>query len=213
MCIKYIFMVTEVIMKRELFGHQISQKSKTEFFSATDLQKAGNDFRRKNGLSDFNLSQFLKSKSTIEFINEIDSKYETKSLINGRGRNANTWVHPLLFIDIALAISPKLKIEVYEWIFDSLLKNRNNSGDSYKEMASALWQRHTNHREYPIFITKVADYIRTQIGVNDWNEATKEQLDLRDKIHVAIKLYCNVLTNPKEAVRLGVAEYINNNLK
>ncbi len=205
-------MITEIIMQRELFGHQIAQKSKTEFFSATDLQKAGNDFRRKNGLSDFNLSQFLKSKSTIEFINELEAKFNTKVVLSARGRMASTWVHPLLFVDIALAISPKLKIEVYEWIFDSLLKNRNNSGDSYKEMASALWNRHTNHREFPIFISKVADYIRNQIGVNDWNEATKEQLELRDKIHVAIKLYCNVLTNPKEAVRLGVAEYINYNL-
>lgn len=202
-------MVTEVIMQRELFGHQISQKSKSEFFSATDLQKAGNDFRRKNGLSDFNLGMFLKSKSTIEFINELESKFETKVVISGKGRSAGTWVHPLLFIDIALAISPKLKIEVYEWIYDTLIKNRNNSGDSYKEMASALWQRHTNHREFPTFIINVAEYIKNQIGIKDWNEATKEQLELRDKIHVAIKLYCNVLTNPKEAVRLGVAEYVN----
>ena len=206
-------MITEVIMQRELFGNQISQKSKSEFFSATDLQKAGNEFRRKNGLSDFNLSQFLKSKSTIEFINELDLKFNTKSLINSRGRNANTWVHPLLFIDIALSISPKLKIEVYEWIYDTLIKNRNNSGDSYKEMSSALWQRHTNHREFPTFMINVAEYIKNQIGVSDWNEATKEQLELRDKIHVAIKLYCNVLTSPKEAVRLGVAEYIKPQLK
>ena len=42
-------MVTEVIMKRELFGHEISQKSKSEFFSATDLSKAGNEWRRSNG--------------------------------------------------------------------------------------------------------------------------------------------------------------------
>lgn len=203
-------MITEVIMKRELFGHQISQKSKSEFFSATDLQKAGNDFRRKNGLSDFNLGMFLKSKSTIEFINELEKKFNTKVVISGKGRSAGTWVHPLLFIDIALTISPKLKIEVYEWIYDSLIKNRNTSGDTYKEMSASLWQRHTNHRDFHLFISKVADYIRIQLGVNDWNIATKDQLELRDKIHIAIKLYCNVLTNPKEAVRLGVAEYVVN---
>jgi hypothetical protein len=206
-------MITEVVMQRELFGFNIAQKSKTEFFSATDLQKAGNDFRRKNNLYDFNLSQFLKLPSTKEFIKELESKFETKVVISGKGRSAGTWVHPLLFIDIALSISPKLKIEVYEWLHDTLLKNRNNSGDSYKEMASALWQRHTNHREFPTFIINVADYIKNQIGINDWNEATKEQLELRDKIHVAIKLYCNVLTNPKEAVRLGVAEYVKPQLK
>lgn len=203
-------MVTEVIMKRELFGHQISQKSKSEFFSATDLQNAGNNFRRKNGLSDFNLGMFLRSKSTIEFINELEIKFNTKVVISGKGRSAGTWVHPLLFIDIALAISPKLKIDVYDWIYDSLIKNRNNSGDSYKEMSASLWQRHTNHREFPVFISKVADYIKSQLKVTDWNKATKEQLELRDKIHTAIKLYCNVLTNPRDAVRLGVLEYVKN---
>jgi hypothetical protein len=205
-------MITEVIMKRELFGHQISQKSKSEFFSATDLQRAGNEWRRANGLSDFNMAQFFKSRAAIEFITELESKYNTKAILTTRGRLSSTWVHPLLFIDIALAISPKLKIEVYDWIFDSLIKNRNNSGDSYKQMSAALWQRHTNHREFPVFISKVADYIKSQIGVTDWNEATKEQLELRDKIHTAIKLYCNVLTNPRDAVRLGVLEYVKKDL-
>lgn len=205
-------MITEVIMKRELFGHQISQKSKSEFFSATDLEKAGNEWRRINGLSKFNLSQFLKSKLTIEFIEELESKYNTKVVLIGRGRLGSTWVHPLLFIDIALAISPKLKVEVYDWIFDSLIKNRNNSGDSYKQMSAALWLRHTNHREFPVFISKVADYIKSQLKVTDWNEASKEQLELRDKIHIAIKLYCNVLTSPRESVRLGVLEYVKRDL-
>lgn len=34
-------MKTEVTMVRTLFGMPIAQKSKTEFFSATDLVKAG----------------------------------------------------------------------------------------------------------------------------------------------------------------------------
>ena len=95
-------MKTEVTMKRELFGHQISQKSKSEFFSATDLVKAGNEWRRKNGINDFNLSQYLKNKGSIEFIEELEVKYKTKCKIVGRVAGANTWVHPLLFIDIAL---------------------------------------------------------------------------------------------------------------
>jgi len=200
-------METEVVMKRELFGCQISQKSKSEFFSATDLSKAGNEWRRKQGLTDFNLSQYLKNKSTTEFLNELEIKYKTKCKIIGRGAGANTWVHPLLFIDIALAINPKLKIEVYEWLFDHLIKYRNESGDSYKEMCGALYDLHTNKKEFAGFIVMVADYIRTSTGVTNWQEATESQLEIRDKIHVAIKLFCNVLNNPREAVRLGVNEY------
>jgi hypothetical protein len=64
-------MKTEVIMKRELFGKEISQKSQSEFFSATDLVNAGNRWRTTNQLSLFNLAMWLKKESTLEFINEL----------------------------------------------------------------------------------------------------------------------------------------------
>jgi len=200
-------MTTEVIMKRELFGHEISQKSKSEFFSATDLIKAGNHWRSMNGLSLFNLSTYLKGKQASEFIDELKLKYDKKPLSVSRGRNGQTWVHPLLFIDIALAISPKLKIEVYEWLFDHLIKHRNASGDSYKEMCAALYTNHANKKEFPSFVTKVADYIKLKVGVKDWQTASQQQLEKRDKVHIAIKLLCNVLRDPNQAVRYGVYEY------
>lgn len=200
-------MKTQVLMKRELFGIQINKQSKTEFFSATDLVKAGNKWRRLNNLNDFNLSQYLKSKSFVEFKNEIEKKYD-KSISIGRGRNSNTWVHPLLFIDIALAINPKLKIEVYEWLFDKLIKYRNDSGDSYKEMAAAIYIRFPNKRNFPEYIQKVANYIKEQLKVKNWEEATEEQLKKRDLIHNSIRLLCNVLNDTNQAIRIGIKENI-----
>lgn len=197
-------------MKRELFGHQISQKSKSEFFSATDLVKAGNEWRKNEGLNNFNLSQYLKNKNSKEFLLELEKKYNTKCKIVGRGAGANTWVHPLLFIDIALAINPMLKIEVYEWLFDHLIKYRNQSGDSYKEMCGSLYDLHTNKKEFPAFMSKVANNIRVSLGVIKWEKATQDQLKKRDQIHVAIKLFSNVLSNVNEAVRLGINEYVPN---
>lgn len=200
-------MITEVIMKRELFGCQISQKSKSEFFSATDLVRAGNLFRKKEGLIEFNLSQFLKQESVKEFIKALQEKEGTPPLMLGRGRSANTWVHPLLFIDIALSISPKLKIEVYEWLFDHLIKNRNYSGDSYKEMAAALYVNYGNKSDFPRFISKVADFIRESVGVTHWETATQEQLKQRDDMHKAVKTLTLVLTDPNQCVRVGVGQY------
>src|SRR5574344_1338225 len=98
-------MKTAVVMKRELFGCEIEQNSKTEMFNATTLSKAGNKWRLANGMSEFNLSQWLKSKGTQEFIAALSEKHGDVLKI-GRGRNSATWVHPLLFIDMALAISP-----------------------------------------------------------------------------------------------------------
>jgi hypothetical protein len=199
-------MKTEVIMKRELFGREISQSSKTGFFNATELKAAGDKWRRDNDIIPFNLSQYLLLKSTKEFIDELEIKYKQKVLINGRGRNSVTWVHPLLFIDIALAISPKLKIEVYEWLFDNLIKFRNDSGDSYKEACGALYTRCTNLRDFPDLIQKIAIYIKEKLGVTDWQTATELQLKQRDKVHSVIKLYCKVLTDVKQIVRLAVEE-------
>lgn len=193
-------------MKREIFGKEISQSSKTGFFSATDLKMAGDRWRINNDLGFFDLNQYLESKSAKEFIDELENKYKEKALIKGKGRGAVTWVHPLLFIDIALAISPKLKIEVYEWIFDNLIKFRNDSGDSYREMSGALFTRYKNHKTFPDFIQKAANYIKEQLMVKDWQTATELQLKQRDKCHMAIKLYCNVLTDVKQIVRLGVEE-------
>ncbi len=64
-------MKTEVIMKRELFGQEISQKSQSEFFSATDLVRAGDKWRLANGLSVFNLTNYIRGLKTAEFIKEV----------------------------------------------------------------------------------------------------------------------------------------------
>lgn len=205
-------MKTQVIMKRELFGVEIKQQSKTEYFSASDLVKAGDIWRKKNGLSEFQIFQFLKNKSSIEFINELERKYGEKVIVSTKGRNGQIWVHPLLFIDIALAINPTLKIEVYEWLFDNLIKFRNDSGDSYKEMSAALYVRYGNAREFPSFIQEVALQIKTACGVTDWQSASEQQLKQRYKMHYAIKLLCNVLNDAKNAVRLGINENINNKI-
>lgn len=198
-------MNTQVIMKRDLFGSKISQQSKTSFFSATELVNAGNKWRAKNELTPFNFSLYSKGKSFLEFKKELESKYGN-CIITGRGRNSNTWVHPLIFIDVALAINPKLKIEVYEWLFDNLIKYRNDSGDSYKEMAAAIYIRYGNKRGFPNYMVRVANYIKKSLKVTDWQTASEEQLKVRDTIHNSIRLLCNVLNNTDEAVRIGVGE-------
>ena len=57
-------MKTEVVMVRKLFDCDISQKSKTQFFSATDLVKAGNKWRSMNEKTFFDLTEYFSLKST-----------------------------------------------------------------------------------------------------------------------------------------------------
>lgn len=197
-------MKTEVLLKRELFGMEITQKSKSEFFSATDLSKVGTKWRRANQLSDFNLSSYLSQKGTKEFIAELEKKTDSKVVIKNRGRGVHTWVHPYLFIDIALAISPVLKIEAYEWLFDSLIKYRNESGDSYKKMCGALFLRATDKKNFYKNIAKVADYIKMECGVKSWDTASESQLKLRDRIHENVALLCDVLQDANQALEIGI---------
>lgn len=197
-------MITRVEMKRELFGLEISQQNTDGFFSATDLVRAGNKWRSNNGLSHFEVSDYWKQKSTKEFISEVEKKYG-KVVFASRGRGNHTWVHPLVFIDMALWLSPTLKVEVYEWIFDNLIKFRNDSGDSYKEVCAAVYKR-CSLNQFKDIVQTMAIQIREAIGVNDWQHATEEQLKKRDKVHNAIILYSNVLNDADSIIRLGLLE-------
>lgn len=196
-------METAVMMKRKLFDCDIKQNSKTEFLSATDLMRAGNKWRVLNGLEHIDMNDWFNKKSTKEFVSELEKKYGVVK-VSGRGRGHNTWIHPFLFLDLALSLSPSLKIEVYSWLYDCLLRYRNESGDSYKKMAGALWTTQTNKQAFPAYITEVANQIKTACGVTDWQSATEDQLKLRDKIHENIALLSDVLRNNSEAVRLGI---------
>lgn len=200
-------MKTEVEMERKLFGVPVLQKSKSEFFSATNLVKAGNKWRINNEKNPFVLQEFLRRKETKEFVYELEKKFGIVYSA-GKGRNAQVWVHPLLFIDIALAISPKLKIEVYSWLHDHLLAYRNTSGNSYKEMCGALYVKFGDKRKFPDWIKLVALDIQEACEVVDWQKATEEQLKLRDKIQNNIKLLTNVMTsaNIDRVVDLGIDE-------
>lgn len=186
-------METAVYMKRELFGCEIKQNSKTEYFSATDLIKAGNKWRAIEGLQLIKIEEWRNLKTTQDFISELEAIEGTSVYIPGRGRGNNTWVHPFVFIDIALWINPKLKIAVYKWLYDCLIKYRNNSGDSYKKMCGALYITQSNKSNFSKDIQDIAVKIRVECGVKDWQEASETQLLLRDKIHENIALLSDII--------------------
>ena len=200
-------MKTAVIMKRPIFGSHISQHSKTEMFSATDLAKVGNKWRIVNDLEPFTMKSWLNNKSTKEFISELEDKYGKGNVKkSARGKGSHTWFHPLLFIDMALAINPKLKIEVYDYLFDNLIKYRNEGGDSYKKMCGALYVRSSRKTNFTHYVTDVARKIKLACHVDSWEEATEQQLEMRKKLHNDIALLADVLNNNDQAVRIAITK-------
>lgn len=196
-------MKTEVVMKRKTLGEIISQKSKSGFFSATELLLAGNKYRAMNGLKLVRLEGYFKNSANIEFMKELESKYG-KIKTDGRGRGVHIWVHPLLFLDIALWIDPKMKIEVYEWLLDNLLLFRSDSGDSYKKMTGALYVHAKNKTMFNKNIQVVARRIKMECGVKDWNTASEKQLRMRDRIHEFISFACDMVKDANIAVEIGI---------
>lgn len=186
-------MTTEVQMIRKFNGEVIKQRNTDEYFCATDLIRAGNKWRQENGKDKFNFTSWRNSKTTIEFISLLESEEHKEVVIVGRGRNKETWVHPFVFIDLALAISPMLKVKVYRWVYDDLIKYRNDSGDSYKKMCGALYLTISNKSKFEDEIKDFAVKIRDECGVDDWQTATQEQLKLRDKIHENIALLSDII--------------------
>lgn len=196
-------MVTEVIMQRKLFDKVISQKSKDCFLSLTDLKKAGDFLRSQDGRPVFDLDSYFNNKSTKEFVKKLEDRFGVVK-ISARGRGHHTWVHPFLFMDIAFAISPDLKIEAYVWLFDHLIAYRNDSGDSYKKMCGGLYAIISNKSLFQRKIVDTCQMIKDACGVIDWNTANEEQLKLRDKIHEYIFVITDVVSDYELAVAAGI---------
>ena len=199
----------------------VTQRTKDSFFNATELIKQWN----KTNESDKRIKDFIKLSQTSEFIDELQKEvesqrdfspngnYQVVNTIKGRntkhGKTADVvWYHPYLFIKFAMWLNPRFEVKVIKFVYDQLIAFRNDSGDSYKEMSAAIWQRFPNKKEFPEYIIQVANYVRKSCGVDDWEKATEEQLRLRDKIHDSIKTLTNVLTNTDQAVQLGVKENV-----
>lgn len=198
-------METSVLMRRELFGCEVKQDSKTGFFSANDLVAAGNKWRASNGMKLFNFNSWSNAQSNKDFVKEMEYQFGVVTQTK-RGATGGTWVHPFILIDLALAIDPKLKIEVYRWIYDELIKYRNDSGDSYKKMCGSLFANCSNQSKFHRGIKTTANMIKDACGVKDWQAATESQLKLRDKIHENISLLCDVLRDNNQAIRIGISK-------
>jgi len=197
-------MKTQVIMKRDFMGSEIRQQSKTEFLNATDIVAIANYERALNRKTLFNLQEFLRKESTKEFINELERVEQTKIINTQKGRNSCTWVHPYLFIKIALAINPRFEVKVYKWLYDSLLRYRNNSGDSYKRMTGALYNTIRNKSKFPDEITHVANKIKDVCKVNSWNDANENQLLFRDLIQDNIAMLSDIIKDRRILISTAI---------
>lgn len=133
-------MKTNQNLIRKMGEFDVIQRTSDGMFNATTLLKAwntsGNGAKKEMG-------DYFAIKSTDEYISALLLESEFKDgnspYLKSRGKyNGGTWMHPLLFIDFAMWLNPTFKVKVLRFVYDQLIQYRNDAGDSYKEMASAI---------------------------------------------------------------------------
>lgn len=131
-------MKTNQIMIRPLDNFKVEQRTKDGYFNLTDLLSSWN----KANSTKKELKDYLGNKATQEFIKALSEEEklngEKSPYLASRGKNGGTWGHPLLFIDFAMWLSPTFKVKVLKFVSDQMLSYRNEAGDAYKALASAV---------------------------------------------------------------------------
>lgn len=131
-------MKTNNVILRPMGEFKVAQRTKDGFFNATELLKAWNN----STSSQKQMVHYTENASTNEFINallkEEDLKERNSVLIQNRGKNGGTWMHPILFIDFAMWINPSFKVKVIRFVYDQMIKYRNDAGDAYRKLANSV---------------------------------------------------------------------------
>lgn len=145
-------MKTNQVLTRKMGEFDVLQRTSDGYFDGNALL---NQWNKTNGNTRRRMDDFLSSPKTIEFINTIAAKESkggdfaipdfqvfTKGRVttnkNGSKIPAPIWMHPFLFIDFAMWINPEFKYNVIKFVHDKLIEYRNDAGNSYKQLSSAI---------------------------------------------------------------------------
>lgn len=131
-------MKTNQVMIRKMGDLSIFQRTSDGMFNATELLKQWND----KAVSERKLDNYFSSSKTIEFVKTIIERENLNTpkmvYLKIRGKQGGTWMHPMLFIDFAMWINPCFKYDVLKFVSDEMIRFRNEAGDAYKELGSAI---------------------------------------------------------------------------
>lgn len=173
-------MKTNVVMLRSMGSFKVSQRTKDGMFNATELLKQWN----KSTGSKKEVKKFFENETTKQFIKTLKQdneflKGQYSAYLKTRGKYGGTWMHPYLFIDFAMWINPKFKLEVIKFVHDQLIKNRHEAGDNYKILSNSGSK--LKGYDYVTVAKALQWIVFGKTGKNLRQQATQEQLkELKD---------------------------------
>ena len=199
-------MITNQIMKRPLAGFVVEQRTKDAFFNATSLLKQWNE---QPGVTQRHLDKYFASSKTVEFIRTIMKRENLNTpkmvYLKSRGRNGGTYMHPILFIDFCMWINPSFKYDVLRFVYDKMLTYRNEAGDAYRELASAMNKICAPHqmKRYMPILGKGINYITTKHDKqlrNEYGTEEKQKEYFELEKQVAMLINEGFLKTPEDVV-------------
>ncbi len=127
------------MVREEGFCQRISDG----YFNATALVDSWNN---RSG-SKKQLGQYKMLSSTVDFVEQLKKEGIGNPIVSGRGKgvNSGTWVHPKVFIDLAMWVSVEFKSRVIDYVIDGLIKSRHDAGDYYNEMTKAILDSYVDY--------------------------------------------------------------------
>ena len=146
-----LYMKTNQDMIRTIGDYIVVQRTSDGYFDGMELLRQWNS---KEENPKRQMSKFLEQEQTKGFIkalvedeshvaNNLHGDNQVFTKIKGRiTKNGKTpdkvWMNPLLFIKFAMWISPTFEVKVLRFVYDEMIKYRNDAGDAYKELSSSV---------------------------------------------------------------------------
>ena len=132
---------------------EIIQRTCDGKFDCTNLLAQWNKANKNNIKK---IGDYLRLKETKEFVKALMEEPEFKDgnshllesddyknfpksiVVVTRGKNGGTYMTPLMFLDFAMWLNPAFKVKVLKFVQDEMIRYRNDAGDAYKELSSAV---------------------------------------------------------------------------
>ena len=129
-------MKTNQIIKRPMGAFDVEQRTKDGMFNATNLLRQWNESTGEKK----EVTKFFENDNTKEFISALisEEKLDTQNSAYVKSkarldRGGGTWMHPILFIKFAMWLNPRFEVQVIKFVYDQMIRYRNDAGDAYKD--------------------------------------------------------------------------------
>lgn len=151
---------------RIILGQIVPVMSSDGYVCITGVVESMNEKRASKGLHKRKIGDVISTDSFKERCYEICSKLEDRKLLmlkekdlrdkilglksvmdlrrlglayrKGKGDTQRWFINPYLFVMIAMELDPEIYADVVMWLYDGFIRDRNEAGDAYIRMSSAI---------------------------------------------------------------------------